>query len=224
MRASPPGPPCSTPPEPTLSLVRDTLLGLVTWLGDHRALYSEFANSLFALAGVEATIGRRNLWGPPEDLDVALNGRHEERRIILLRNDPDVGDDAAICFLHLDHLSEFGRTVKFAAPKDLGVRLEDADQLCLRVRHAAHDSGPRLLNDAARARRHLAQDLEGTLDLSTCRLLHLRDLCTGLPNGRLRLTNEPPRDSEQSPIRLLDGLLRGLAAKTKSLSDLAHAA
>jgi hypothetical protein len=213
-------PPCSTAAKPALSLVSDTLFGLVSGLGDDRMLYSEFADAAFAFARVEAAIGGGYLWSTAEDLDVALDGRHQKWCVVLRVDNADVRDDAALGLLHLDHLSELGRTMKLSTTKDLRMRFKEADELCLRIGHASYDASSRLLHDATYARSHLAKDREAALDLHAGGLTHLRLLSGGLLNSRLGLTNESSRDPQKTTVRLLDRFLGGFSAQAQGLSDL----
>jgi hypothetical protein len=157
--------PGATATKPSLSFVGDAVCRLMTWFWDHRMFDAEFGASTFALSRIEAPIGGGDLRSAPEDPDVVLDGGHKQWRIALVRDDADVGNDTAVGLLHLDHLSELGRTVEFATTKDLSVWLEDADELCLRMGHPSHDASACLLHDAASPWRHLAQRLEDALDL-----------------------------------------------------------
>jgi hypothetical protein len=103
------------------------------------------------------------------------------------------------------------------------MRVEDADEFCLRVRHAANDPSARLLRDTTCARRELTQGLERALGLHARDRLHLRYLRDSLLDRCFCLANDPRRDPKQPTVRLLDRLLCRLAAQTKGLSDLAHA-
>src|SRR5207245_2823106 len=91
----PAGPPRAAAAKPPLVLVRQTVGGAVTGLGNDDVMDAEIADSSFPLRRVEPAIDREQLRRPREDRDVAFNGRYRQRRVIRSRDDADVGDDAA---------------------------------------------------------------------------------------------------------------------------------
>lgn len=56
---------------------------------------------------------------------------------------------AALCLLDLDHLAKLGRLVDLPSAKDARQRLEDADNLFLRLGHAMKDALLGLRDDAS---------------------------------------------------------------------------
>jgi hypothetical protein len=96
----------------------------------------------------EAPVGGNHPWHAMEDSRVVLDRRHEQR-VIGLSHHADIGDDAAFGLLHFDHLTKLGRLVDLAAAKDARLRLEDADDLFLRLGDVMKDALLGLPHDAS---------------------------------------------------------------------------
>jgi hypothetical protein len=62
---------------------------------------------------------------------MALDGGNEQVRVVIPVDEADIGDDTALGFLNPDERAKLGWLVEFAATKNAGIGLEDAQQLAL---------------------------------------------------------------------------------------------
>jgi hypothetical protein len=95
------GSPGSTATKPSLFLVPDPFLRPFAGKGHDDASYAEVFEALHSVARIEAAVGRSQDRRCAEDLDVAFDGGHEQRRIMMRVDDREVRDDAALGFLNL---------------------------------------------------------------------------------------------------------------------------
>jgi len=101
--------------ESTLSLVGNTVFGLMArlWSGD--GPHAQLREARFTLGRVEATIGCNEVWRATKGHDVMLRRWNEKRRVGLVGHLADIGDEAALGILDLHQHAELRRLVWLSA-------------------------------------------------------------------------------------------------------------